>query len=275
MSAVRIARPLAAPLPAITKALGPLAVVGAPACGLGRTLGLGAIPGLETLFGGPVRVKKRDVLFHQGSPATALYSVRLGTFKSVLLAEDGREQVIAYHMAADLLGLDALGADSHVSEAVAMEDSEVWTLALSKLEELSRREPRLARNLLGMLSRAAHDSHEMMLVLGSMHSEERLAGFLLALAERFRCAGYSATEFTLRMTREEIASYLGLQLETVGRLFSRLHEEGLIQVQGRAIKLLDLTRLKEMAGRMTRLPARPARAGSQGVTGRGPTSPGS
>ena len=254
MTAARLARPLAAPLPAIAKAIGPGAAmnhaVGPGARGLGLALGLGASAmfELDAALGHPVRVKKREVLFRAGEPLTALYAIRLGTFKSLLLAEDGREQVVGYHMAADVLGLDAIGQDFHVSEAIALEDSEVWALAFTKLEELARREPSLRFNLLGLLSRATHGSQEMMLMLGSMRSEERLAGFLLALAERFRCAGYSASEFMLRMTREEIASYLGLQLETVSRLFSRLHEHGLIQVQGRAVKLLDLPALKALAG---------------------------
>jgi CRP/FNR family transcriptional regulator len=218
--------------------------------GLGLALGLHPSVELHTVFGHPVRVKKREVLFRAGEPLTALYAIRLGTFKSLLLSEDGREQVVGYHMTADVLGLDAIGHDLHVSEAIALEDSEVWALALGKLDELAQREPSLRRNLLGLLSRAAHGSQEMMLLLGSMHSDERLAGFLLALAERFRCTGYSATEFMLRMTREEIASYLGLKLETVSRVFSRLHGEGLIQVQGRAVKLIDAPALKRLAGRV-------------------------
>lgn len=252
MTTARLAKPLALPLPAIAKGIGPGAMKIVPTPGvrsLGPILGLGSGETfeLDAVFGHPVRVKKRHVLFRAGEPFTALYAVRLGTFKSLLLAADGREQIVGYHMAADVLGLDAMGRNAHVSEAIALEDSEVWALAVAKLEGLARRAPGLQRNLLGLLSRAARGSQEMMMMLGSMRSEERLAGFLLALAERFRCTGYSATEFTLRMTREEIASYLGLQLETVSRLFSRMHEEGLIQVQGRAIKLLDLPQLKHLA----------------------------
>jgi CRP/FNR family transcriptional regulator len=252
--AARIAKPLAAPLHAIAKAAAPGAALnhatdpGARGLGLAFGLGASAVFELDAALGHPIRVKKRAVLFRTGEPLTALYAIRVGTFKSLLLAEDGREQVVAYHMATDVLGLDALGQDLHVSEAIALEDSEVWALAVGKLDEIAQREPSLRRNLLGLLSRAAHGNQEMMLLLGSMHSDERLAGFLLALAERFRCAGYSPTEFMLRMTREEIASYLGLQLETVSRLFSRMHEEGLIQVQGRAVKLLDLSALKTLAG---------------------------
>jgi len=87
-----------------------------------------------------------------------------------------------------------------------------------------------------------------MLLLGGMRAEERLAAFLLNLSQRYRERGYSSTEFVLRMSREEIGSYLGLKLETVSRLFSRFQQEGLLQVQGRSIKLLDIATLKQLLG---------------------------
>jgi CRP/FNR family transcriptional regulator len=88
----------------------------------------------------------------------------------------------------------------------------------------------------------------MMLLLGSMRAEQRLAVFLLNLSQRYDQRGYSPTEIVLRMTREEIGSYLGLKLETVSRLLSRFREEGLLQVDGRVLKLLDLSALKQLAG---------------------------
>jgi CRP/FNR family transcriptional regulator, anaerobic regulatory protein len=99
-----------------------------------------------------------------------------------------------------------------------------------------------------ILSREIERDHKVMLLLGSMRAEERLAAFLLNLSERYRCRGYSSTEFLLRMTREEIGSYLGLKLETVSRLFSRLQEEGLISVTGRSIRIIDIAMLKQLVG---------------------------
>jgi len=90
-----------------------------------------------------------------------------------------------------------------------------------------------------------------MLLLGSMRAEERLASFLLNLSERYRSRGYSSTEFVLRMTREEIGSYLGLKLETVSRLFSRFQEEGLLKVSGRNVKLTDIPALRRLVGQRT------------------------
>ena len=173
-----------------------------------------------------------------------------------MLAEDGREQVSGYHMLGDIIGLDGIGTDHHGCQAVALEDTEVCVLPFERLEDLARKLPALQHNLHQFLSREIARDHNIMLLLGSMRAEERLAVFLLNLSERYRRRGYSSTEFVLRMTREEIGSYLGLKLETVSRLFSRFQEEGLIQVQGRAVKIARPAALKQLVGqRLAESPA--------------------
>ena len=194
------------------------------------------------------KLKKGDALYRAGEPFTALYAIRLGSLKTTVLAEDGREQVSGYHMLGDLIGLDGIGTDRHGCQAIALEDTEVCALPFARIEELARAMPALQHNLHQFLSREISRDHNIMLLLGSMRAEERLAVFLLNLAERYRRRGYSSTEYVLRMTREEIGSYLGLKLETVSRLFSRFQDEGLIQVQGRAVKLLDPVALKQLVG---------------------------
>lgn len=86
-----------------------------------------------------------------------------------------------------------------------------------------------------------------MLLLGTMRAEQRMAVFLLDLSQRYKLRGYSSCEFRLRMTREEIGSYLGLKLETISRLFSRFQREGLLQVEGRVVKLLDRSAVEGLA----------------------------
>jgi CRP/FNR family transcriptional regulator len=151
-------------------------------------------------------------------------------------------------MLGDLIGLDGIGNDRHGCQAIALEDTEVCALPFDRIEELARSMPPLQHNLHRFLSKEISRDHNIMLLLGSMRADERLAVFLLNLADRYRRRGYSSTEYVLRMTREEIGSYLGLKLETVSRLFSRFQEEGLIQVQGRAVKLLDPGALKQIVG---------------------------
>jgi CRP/FNR family transcriptional regulator len=204
---------------------------------------------LDAALGNRVKLKKGDALFHNGSPFSALYAVRLGSLKTTVLSDDGREQVAGYHMPGDLLGLDGMSDDRHGCEAIALEDSELCVMPFSRIEELARHVPALQHNLHKFLSREIERDHKVMLFLGSMRAEERLAAFLLNLSERYRCRGYSSTEFVLRMTREEIGSYLGLKLETVSRLFSRFQQEGLLQVAGRSVKLIDLPMLKQLVGK--------------------------
>jgi len=195
------------------------------------------------------RLKKHQALYRAGEPFHALYAVRVGSVKATLLAEDGREQVVGFHMPGDIVGLDGVGTDRHEAVAIALENSEVCVLPFGNLQSLALRVPALQQNLHQIMSREILRDQGMMLLIGSMSSEERLAVFLLNLAERHRRRGFSSSEFVLRMTREEIGSYLGLKLETVSRLFSRFQEAALIQVQGRSVKLLDPIALKQLIGR--------------------------
>ena len=203
---------------------------------------------LDTLLSARVKLKKGDTLYRAGEGFTALFAIRIGSLKTTVLAEDGREQVSGYHMLGDIVGLDGIGTDHHGCQAIALEDTEVCVIPFERIEDVARSLPPLQHNLHRLLSREISRDQNVMLLLGSMRAEERLAVFLLSLAERYRRRGYSSTEYVLRMTREEIGSYLGLKLETVSRLFSRFQEEGLIQVQGRAVKLLDPTALKQIVG---------------------------
>ena len=203
---------------------------------------------VDALVNHRIKLKKGDSLYRAGEPFSSLYAIRLGSLKTTVLAEDGREQVSGYHMLGDIVGLDGLGTDRHGCQALALEDTEVCVLPFDRLEHLAQSVAALQRNLYQLLSKEISRDQNIMLLLGSMRAEERLAVFLLNLADRYRLRGYSSTEFVLRMTREEIGSYLGLKLETVSRLFSRFQEEGLIQVQGRAVKLLDPMALKRLIG---------------------------
>ena len=208
-----------------------------------------ALRRLDDLINIRMRVKRKTTLYRPGDRFTALYAIRLGTFKTVVLAEDGREQVTGYHMAGEIIGLDGIGDDRLTCQATALEDSEVCVLPFNQLDRLGVDVPAVRHNIFRLISRDLTREQTMMLLLGSRSAEERLAIFLLNVADRYQARGYSAREFVLRMTREEIASYLGLKLETVSRLFSSLQEGGLIQVQGRAVKLLDTAALRKLVDR--------------------------
>jgi CRP/FNR family transcriptional regulator len=202
-------------------------------------------PLLMRVSGTRRRVRRGEYLFHCGAPFHALY----GVFKTVLLTEDGREQVTGFHMAGEVLGLESVGSENCGSDAIALEDSEVVEIPFAELDALACREPMLQRELFRLLAGEIQRERSLMLLLGSMRAEERLAAFLLNLSKRLAARGWSATHFILRMTREEIGSLLGLKLETVSRILSRFQAEGLISVRNRDISILELCALKAVIGR--------------------------
>jgi CRP/FNR family transcriptional regulator len=194
------------------------------------------------------RVRRGELLCGFGDPFRTLYVVRVGTFKSFTVSDDGLAQVTGFQMAGDLVGLDAIDTGRHQSSAIALEDSEVFALPFSKCEQWTQGSAHGQRLLMRALAREIVRSQELMMMLGSMRADQRLALFLLDLSQRYERLGYSRTRFLLRMTRQDIGSYLGLKLETISRLMSRFHQEGLVQVQGKSMALIDFDALWRLAG---------------------------
>lgn len=194
------------------------------------------------------RVKRGEALFHTGDPFTSLYAIRTGFFKTRVTTADGRDQVTGFQMAGELIGMDGIGTDLHTCDAVALEDAEICVIPFTRLEDLSREFTVLQHHFHKIMSREIVRDHGVMLLLGSMRAEERLAAFLLNLVQRLNKRGFSSSELVLRMTREEIGSYLGLKLETVSRTFSKFQEEGLVEVQQRHVRILKPDALKRMMG---------------------------
>ena len=184
-------------------------------------------------------VTRGDALFRTGDSFQSLYAVRTGFFKTCVSSEDGRDQVTGFQMAGELLGLDGIGTDRHTCDAVALEDSQVCIIPFHDLEDLSREFSDLQRQFHKIMSREIVRDHGVMLLLGSMRAEERLAAFLVNLTQRLKARGFSPNSLILRMTREEIGSYLGLKLETVSRTFSKFQDDGLLEVKQRHIRVLD------------------------------------
>ena len=192
------------------------------------------------------RLKRREALFRNGEKFESLYAIRTGTFKTCVASEDGRDQVTGFQMAGEILGLDGIVSDQYNCDAVALEDAEVCVIPFGSIETLSREVPALQRHIHQIMSREIVRDHGVMLLLGSMRAEERLAAFLLNLVQRLHARGFSRSELVLRMTREEIGSYLGLKLETVSRLFSQFHDAGLIEVDYRHVRILDVQGLERV-----------------------------
>lgn len=202
-------------------------------------LSLKDIERLEELVATRKRVKRGEALFRAGDRFESLYAIRLGFLKSTVMSSDGREQVTGFHMAGELVGLDGISSEIHTCDTVALEDTEVCVIPYERLEEVAGAMPVLGNHFHKVMSREIVREHGVMLLLGSMHAEERLAAFLLNLSQRFEARGYSRTEFVLRMTRAEIGSFLGLKLETVSRVLSRFSHEGLIEVNQKHVRVVN------------------------------------
>ncbi len=192
------------------------------------------------------RLKKGEYLFRAGENFTSLYAIRTGFFKTAVNTQDGRDQVTGFFMSGELVGMDGLGNKTYTSDAVALEDSEVCELPYYRLNELIEHFPKLSMHFLSMMSKEIIRDQNVMLLLGNMRAEERLAAFLLNLSERLNMRGFSPYDFVLRMSREEIGSYLGLKLETVSRTLSRFNQEGLIVVDHKHIRILQAKKLETM-----------------------------
>ena len=190
------------------------------------------------------RVLAGQTLYREGDRFQFIYAVRAGTLKSSLMLADGREQVSGFHISGELVGLDGVAQGRHASAATALEDTEICAIPYAHLTDMGSGATGVHHVISRLMSREILREGSLMMLLGSMNADERLAAFLLNLSERFRARGYSEREFHLRMSRAEIGSYLGMKLETVSRTFTLLQQEGLLEVEKRHIRIVDLEGLK-------------------------------
>ena len=186
----------------------------------------------------------REHLFHEGDPLEAIYVVKSGAVKLYLMSEDGSEQVVAFYMPGEILGLDALGHGSHRSSAVLLERSTFCVIPFNSLERL----PGCHQMLYKLLAMELARDHHTIELITRKDAETKMANFLLDLSERFRARGFSASSFNLSMKRNEIGNHLGLAVETVSRILTRFQEEGMLTVRRRQVEIHDFAGLKHHAG---------------------------
>jgi len=204
---------------------------------------------LDQVIGRRRRVKRDEFLYKRNDPFRNLYAIRFGHVKTYHVNAAGDAQITGFQMAGDLLGMDAISG-AHHCDAVALEDSEVCEIPFARLEGLFSEVPALLRHFHRTMSQEIMREQNVMLLLGNMRAEQRFAVFLVNLASRYAMRGYASTCLQLRMSREEIGNYLGLTIESISRLLSRFKSLGLLQVDKREIRLLDLAQLKSLAAGM-------------------------
>lgn len=181
-----------------------------------------------------------------GQSFDMLYIVNSGFLKTVMIDEAGNEQILSFPMKGDMIGVDGIHNRQYVSEAVALSSCDVIMVPFKIFSTLGRKYPELEMALYSVMSRELIREQSMVNMLGSLGAEARVARFLTVLSERYSEMGYSAKEFNLRMTRQEIGSYLGLTLETVSRTLSAFDQMGYVSVEQRAIVIKDAQALKTL-----------------------------
>lgn len=203
---------------------------------------------LDILIKERIRLTKGGALFYLGDKADAVYAIRSGSLKTQLEDSAGQIQITGFLLPGELVGMDGLLEHEQLSHAIALEDTEVCVIRLDEMDRLAVHLPILQQQFRRLMSREIQRSHQLVMSLGVLRSEQRVAAFLLNLSQRLSALGYSSNEFILRMSREEIGNYLGLTLETVSRLFSRFARESLIRIRQREVQILDHRTLQELAG---------------------------
>jgi CRP/FNR family transcriptional regulator len=193
-------------------------------------------------------IKRNEYLHHAGAALTSLNVINSGFLKTSITNGSGHEQITGFSMSGELVGMDAIGATRHLCNTVALEDSHLCGIAFSDFEQLTRNIPALQQHFHRAMGAEITRDYGIMLLLGGMRAEERVAMFLLNISKRFTARGYSGVRFRLPMTRYEIGNYLGLKLETVSRVFSRLDDIELIAINGKEIEIKNLAQLQQRIG---------------------------
>lgn len=193
-------------------------------------------------------LKKGETLFRQGDSFSSVFAIRSGALRTFSVTDAGEEQITGFHLPSELVGLSGMDTETYPVSAQALETTSVCEIPFDRLDELSVLLPQLRRQLMRIMSREIRDDQQMMLLLSKKTADERIATFLVNLSARFSARGFSANQFRLPMSRNEIGNYLGLAVETVSRVFTRCQASGLLEAEGKEVRILDSIRLCALAG---------------------------
>lgn len=202
-----------------------------------------ALEQLGNLINAQKVLGKGESVYRQGDSATAIYAVRSGALKTVMMQADGTSQVTGFYLPGDVIGLDNLAQSQCASTAIATEKTGLCELPVRAMSQLSQQLPELQSHLFKIMSTEIRADYQRMHMLSKTSAEERLVSFLLSWSARQIRRRLPAETLRLTMTREDLANYLGQALETVSRSLHKLQDDGLIKVTGRQISLCDPARL--------------------------------
>ena len=202
---------------------------------------------LESSIDKTIKIKKKDAIFRSGEEMDGIYAVKSGAIKTSIANEDGQEQVLEFHLPGDMLGFDAFSTGSHSCDAIALEDTLLCKIPVDIFDSLCERLPGLRRELRHQVGKEIAHNQRLLLSLGQQQTDERLANFLLQVSSHYQSRGFSNKEFVLPMSRQDLSNYLGMAVETLSRIISRMTDESIIKVERRMVIIADMDKLQLLA----------------------------
>ena len=215
---------------------------------LPRNLNASEIEQFEHIVNKSRPIQPGEHIFRAGDKFQSIAAVRAGCFKSYVIDKNGEEQVLGFYLPGEIIGFDAIHEKTHRANVVALDTSSVCGLSFDSVTEMARQLPKLQDELFSVMS--LHIA-QLEANAADLSAEERIAGLLCSLSERFASRGYSAKEFNLSMSRRDIASNLRLATETISRVLARFQSAGIIDVNRKKVAILDDDKLKSLARRDT------------------------
>lgn len=206
----------------------------------------GDLQRFKDIVGHRAPMAKGERLFMAGEDIKSIFVLHSGSVKSYVESEDGDNQITGFYLPGDVIGIHGIDNKRHSDTVEALETSSVCELQFNNIEEICTAFPALHKQLMRFIFTEMEHDQEMMLVLGKMSSERRMAYFLLEISQRLRQHGLSDTHLHLSMTRNDIANHLGLAVETVSRILTRLQKAGVIEVDRKSIIIHERSHLKNI-----------------------------
>lgn len=192
-------------------------------------------------------LQKNQHLYREGDDFQSVFAVRSGTLKAYKTTDDGREQVTGFYFPGEILGMDGISNNAHASSAKSLETAAVCEIPFTSLEKLSTLMPSMQRHFFQLMSREITEDQQLITLLSKNSADERVAALMLSISTRNARRKLSATQFRLPMSRVDIGNYLGLTVETVSRVFSRMQKLEILRVDNKEIEILNASGLQEMA----------------------------
>ncbi len=202
---------------------------------------------LENSIDKTLKVKKRDAVFRSNQKSDGIYAVKSGAIKTSISNQEGQEQVLEFHLPGDMFGFDSFSSGSHSCDAIALEDTLLCKIPIDTFDKLCERLPGLRRELRHQVEKEIEHNQRLLLSLGQQQTDERFATFLIQVSNHYQSRGFSNKEFVLPMSRQDLSNYLGMAVETLSRIISRMTDENIINVNRRMIIISDLKKLTALA----------------------------